>query len=60
MVTPTAQIAELEQATGRDLPDDFGQLVVYQSDQLADRQASLESAQQAVALAKRAVWVLSC
>ncbi len=58
MVTPSEQIAELEQATGRDLPDDFGQLVVYQSDQLADRQASLESAQQALALAKRAVWVL--
>ena len=55
---PDAQIAELEQATGRDLPDDFGQLVVYQSAQLADRQASLESAQQALALAKRAVWVL--
>ena len=53
---PSEQIAELEEATGRDLPDDFGQLVVYQSDQLADRQASLESAQQTVALAKRAVW----
>ena len=55
---PDEQIADLEQATGRDLPDDFGQLVVYQSDQLAERQASLESAQQTVALAKRAVWVL--
>ncbi len=55
---PDEQIAALEQATGRDLPDDFGQLVVYQSDQLAERQASLESAQQTVALAKRAVWVL--
>ena len=55
---PTEQIAELEDATGRDLPDDFGQLVVYQSDDLADRQASLESAQQTVALAKRAVWAL--
>ena len=55
---PTEQIAELEDATGRDLPDDFGQLVVYQSDELADRQASLEGAQQMVALAKRAVWAL--
>ncbi len=26
---PDEQIADLEQATGRDLPDDFGQLVVY-------------------------------
>ena len=58
MVTPNEQIADLEQATGRDLPDDFGQLVVYSSDQLAERQASLESAQQVVALAKRAVWLL--
>jgi hypothetical protein len=56
---PDEQIAALEQATGRDLPDDFGQLVVYQSDQLADRQASLESAQQALALAKRAIWMLA-
>jgi len=55
---PAEQIADLEQATGRELPDDFGQLVVYQSDQLAERQASLEGAQQVVALAKRAVWVL--
>ena len=55
---PSEQIAALEEATGRDLPDDFGQLVVYESDQLADRQAALESAQQTVALAKRAVWLL--
>jgi hypothetical protein len=55
---PDEQIAALEDATGRDLPDDFGQLVVYQSDTLADRQASLQSAQQTVAFAKRAVWVL--
>jgi hypothetical protein len=55
---PEQQIAELESATGRQLPDGFGQLVVYRSDRLAEGQASLESAQQAVALAKRAVWVL--
>ena len=55
---PDEQIAALSDATGRDLPDDFGQLVVYQSDTLADRQASLQSAQQIVAFAKRAVWVL--
>ncbi len=55
---PADQIAALSDATGRDLPDDFGQLVVYQSDTLADRQASLQSAQSIFAFAKRAVWVL--
>jgi hypothetical protein len=55
---PDEQIAELESAFDRDLPDDFGQLVVYQSDRLADAQASLESAQNAMAFAKRAMWAL--
>jgi hypothetical protein len=55
---PTEQIAELESALGRDLPPDFGQLVVYQSDRLADAQASLQSAQNALAFAKRAMWAL--
>ena len=35
---PSQQIAQLEEATGRDLPDDFGQLVVYRSDRLANAQ----------------------
>jgi hypothetical protein len=55
---PDEQIAALEAATGRDLADDFGQLVVYRSDTLAERQASLQSAQSVFAFAKRAVWVL--
>ena len=55
---PDDQIAALEDATGRDLPADFGQLVVYRSETLADRQASLQSAQSVFAFAKRAVWVL--
>ena len=55
---PADQIAALEAATGRDLRDDFGQLVVYRSDTLADRQASLQNAQRTFAFAKRAVWVL--
>ena len=55
---PQQQIAELESALGRDLPDDFGQLVVYESDRLSDAQASVESAQRALVLAKRALWVL--
>ncbi len=55
---PQQQIAELESALGRDLPEDFGQLVVYESDRLSDAQASVESAQRALVLAKRALWVL--
>ncbi|MET0459957.1 MAG: hypothetical protein ABW195_11975, partial [Ilumatobacteraceae bacterium] len=55
---PADQIAALSSATGRDLPDDFGQLVVYRSDDLANAQASLQSAQQLFAVAKRAVWLL--
>ena len=55
---PAEQIAELEEATGRDLPDDFGQLVVYQSDNIANAEASLQSAQQAAVFAKRAMWLV--
>jgi hypothetical protein len=55
---PAQQVADLEAALGRDLPDDFGQLVVYQSDRLADAQASIESAQRLLVLAKRALLVL--
>ena len=56
---PATQIAELESATGRDLPDDFGQLTVFESDRLAEAQASVQNAQRAVALLKRATWVLA-
>jgi hypothetical protein len=55
---PNEQIAELEAATGRDLPDDFGQLVVYQSDKLAEAQASVQNAQRAFALLRRATVLL--
>jgi hypothetical protein len=55
---PAEQIAALESALDRDLPDDFGQLVVYRSDRLGNAQASLQSAQDAVAFAKRAMWAL--
>ena len=55
---PTEQIAALEEATGRDLPDDFGQLVVYRSERLADAQATLANAQRLFALVQRAIWVL--
>ena len=56
---PSEQIAELESATGRDLPDDFGQLSVFESDKLAEAQASVQNAQRAVALVKRATWLLA-
>ena len=55
---PADQIAQLEEALDRDLPDDFGQLVVYRSDRLAERAASLDTAQRTLALAKRAIWLL--
>jgi hypothetical protein len=55
---PTEQIADLEAALDRDLPENFGQLVVYESDRLSDAQASVESAQRTLVLAKRALWVL--
>lgn len=55
---PAAQIAELETALDRDLPDGFGQLVVYRSDSVANAQVSVQSAQQMLALATRAVEAL--
>lgn len=55
---PAEQIASLESLTGRDLPDDFGQLVVYQSDALAEAEASVATAQRLVTLFKRAVVVI--
>ena len=56
---PSAQLAELETALDRDLPDDFGQLTVFESDRLADAQASVQNAQRTMALLKRATWVLA-
>ncbi|MEX0846657.1 MAG: hypothetical protein WD023_02675 [Ilumatobacteraceae bacterium] len=49
------QIAELEAMTGRDLPDDIGQLVVYESGALAQGQTTLANAQRAVVLVKRSI-----
>jgi hypothetical protein len=50
---PSQQIAELEQAFSRDLPDDFGQVVVYRSDSLAEKGQTLERAQQLLVTIKR-------
>jgi hypothetical protein len=55
---PDQQIADLEQALGRDLPDAFGQLVVYRSDSVAAADVSLDSAQDTFALVKRSLWLL--
>lgn len=55
---PAEQRAELESLLNRQLPDQFGQLVVYRSDRLAEAQESLKRAQDTVVLAKRAMVVL--
>lgn len=55
---PAEQQAELESVLNRQLPDQFGQLVVYQSDKLANAQESLKRAQEAVVLARRALVAL--
>jgi hypothetical protein len=52
---PAAQIAALEQALGRDLPDQFGQMVVYRSEALASGGATLARAQQALVVVKRSI-----
>lgn len=52
---PADQIAQLEAMTGRTLPADAGQLVVYESDALAQGQATLANAQRAVVILKRSV-----
>jgi len=56
---PAAQIASLEQATGRDLPDDFGQLAVYDSAKLAKAGDTLANAQRAVVVARRALVLIA-
>jgi hypothetical protein len=55
---PAEQRAELEAALGRDLPDDFGELVVYRSDRLERASASVESAQAILVAVERALWLL--
>jgi hypothetical protein len=52
---PADQIAQLEAMTGRTLPADAGQLVVYESDALAQGQATLANAQRAVVILKRSI-----
>lgn len=59
---PLEQIAELESRLDRDLPDDFGQLVVFKGDAVSAASRTLETAQDVMVLAKRgtvAVTVLA-
>ena len=55
---PSEQQAELSAAIGRDVPTDFGQLVVYRSESLSGAQDSLAAAQDALVIARRALWLL--
>lgn len=52
---PGEQIEALEAATGRALPDDFGQLVVYRSEQVGQARLAVARAQQAVVLFRTSV-----
>lgn len=55
---PTEQIASLEEAIGRPLPVDFGQLVVYESAKVGEAKAWIATAQQAVAMFERAILLI--
>jgi hypothetical protein len=55
---PAEQQAQLEDALGRDLPDDFAQLTVYEGEQVAQASESVQQAQQIFAFITRALWVL--
>jgi hypothetical protein len=55
---PAEQLAELEDAISRDLPDDFGQLVVYSSANVAESKAAVARAQDAFALFRRSIIAL--
>ncbi len=50
---PSQQIADLEQALGRDLSDDFAQVVVYRSDSLASAGETVDRVQQVLIVVKR-------
>jgi hypothetical protein len=52
---PADQIAQIEDAIGRPLPDDFGQLVVYESAKIAEAKEAVSRAQQALVLFRRSV-----
>lgn len=51
--SPEENVAALEEAFGKTLSPQFGQLVVYRSDSLKDAKGSIVAAQQAVVLMRR-------
>ena len=55
---PAEQIASLEDALDRQLPDDFGQLVVYEGEAVAKAETAVARAQQAMTFFKRSVLVV--
>jgi hypothetical protein len=55
---PKAQIASLEEALGRPLPEDFGQIVVYRGDAIDRANSLVARAQEALELFRRAMVVL--
>jgi hypothetical protein len=55
---PKQQQAALEAALGRQLPANFAQLVVYQSDSVAEAQDAVQDAQRLLVMAKRGLWLL--
>lgn len=50
---PAEQIAELEARLGDDLPDDFGQLVVFRDDAVSSASQQVQTARDVLVLAKR-------
>lgn len=55
---PDEQRAELETALGRDLPDDFGEPVVFRSDSLDELGTTVQMVRDLLLLARRAFWLL--
>jgi hypothetical protein len=55
---PDEQRAELEAALGRDLPPDFGELVVFRSGTVEAVGGVVETAQRALVATTRAIWLL--
>lgn len=55
---PAQQIDALERVIGRPLPDDFGQLLVYSSEDIGDARLALARAQQALVLFRSSVAVI--
>src|SRR5215204_5427144 len=56
---PDEQAAALSSALGRELPEGFGQLVVYEGEAVARAEESVENAQRTLVVAKRALWLIA-